>query len=135
MLIKSSLFKYQRKFLTPIYEVSKKYECNEANEANAKVTHKPDIRYYSPHRNTKGVVEFALARVDDVFNWARKTSMWPLTFGLACCAVEMMHMAAPRYDMDRYLNPKERILKIAQNLSTYLDMELYFDHLLDKRIL
>lgn len=28
--------------------------------------------------------------------------MWPLTFGLACCAVEMMHMAAPRYDMDRF---------------------------------
>lgn len=29
-------------------------------------------------------------------------SLWPLTFGLACCAVEMMHIAAPRYDMDRY---------------------------------
>ena len=32
----------------------------------------------------------------------RKGSLWPLTFGLACCAVEMMHIAAPRYDMDRY---------------------------------
>lgn len=31
-----------------------------------------------------------------------KGSVWPLTFGLACCAVEMMHIAAPRYDMDRY---------------------------------
>ena len=29
-------------------------------------------------------------------------SIWPLTFGLACCAVEMMHIAAPRYDMDRF---------------------------------
>merc|ERR1712227_684201 len=47
-------------------------------------------------------VDWALARMDDVVNWARKGSLWPLTFGLACCAVEMMHFAAPRYDMDRF---------------------------------
>ncbi len=39
--------------------------------------------------------------MDDLVNFARKGSLWPLTFGLACCAVEMMHMTASRYDMDR----------------------------------
>ncbi|RWS27760.1 NADH dehydrogenase [ubiquinone] iron-sulfur protein 7-like protein [Leptotrombidium deliense] len=56
---------------------------------------------YSPHLGAKNV-EFVLARTDDLVNWGRKSSLWPLTFGLACCAVEMMHTMAPRYDMWRY---------------------------------
>ena len=39
--------------------------------------------------------------LDIITNWARQSSLWPMTFGLACCAVEMMHLSAPRYDQDR----------------------------------
>ncbi len=45
---------------------------------------------------------FLLTTVEDVVNWARAGSLWPMTFGLACCAVEMMHSAAARYDLDRF---------------------------------
>eukprot|EP00121_Abeoforma_whisleri_P002810 Awhi_evm1s2528 len=45
--------------------------------------------------------EYAMTTMDKLANWGRSNSMWPMTFGLACCAVEMMHVAAPRYDMDR----------------------------------
>src|SRR4051812_50135052 len=40
--------------------------------------------------------------VDQAINWARQSSVWPLTFGLACCAIEMMAAGASRYDMDRF---------------------------------
>lgn len=49
----------------------------------------------------KNGAEYVLSTLDKVANWARQGSMWPMTFGLACCAVEMMHMAAARYDQDR----------------------------------
>ncbi len=45
---------------------------------------------------------FVTAKLDDLVNWARTGSMWPMTFGLACCAVEMMHVAASKYDLDRF---------------------------------
>ncbi|KAF4377974.1 hypothetical protein G4B88_004581 [Cannabis sativa] len=46
--------------------------------------------------------EFVISKVDDLMNWARRGSIWPMTFGLACCAVEMMHTGAARYDLDRF---------------------------------
>ena len=49
----------------------------------------------------KGKLEYVTTSIDKLLNWARSGSLWPMTFGLACCAVEMMHMAAARYDQDR----------------------------------
>src|SRR6202012_1832892 len=45
---------------------------------------------------------FVVASVDALVNWARTGSMWPRASGLACCAVEMMHAYAARYDLDRF---------------------------------
>ncbi len=55
-----------------------------------------------------GVLEYKfeeniiLTRVDWILNWARKSSLWPMTFGLACCAIEMMATGASRFDLDRF---------------------------------
>jgi NADH-quinone oxidoreductase subunit B len=45
---------------------------------------------------------FIITSVDRILSWARSNSLWPMTFGLACCAIEMMATAASRYDLDRF---------------------------------
>jgi len=65
------------------------------------VTAAPDVLL----KRALGEVEdkgFLVAKLDDVVNWARTGSLWPMTFGLACCAVEMMHTIGARYDLDRF---------------------------------
>src|ERR1700728_94099 len=56
-----------------------------------------DLTYGNP--TPEGVV---LGRLDSVVNWMRKGSIWPMTFGLACCAIEMMSMGAARFDIARF---------------------------------
>jgi NADH-quinone oxidoreductase subunit B len=48
---------------------------------------------------TEGII---LTSADKAINWARKNSIWPMTFGLACCAIEMMAMSASRFDIARF---------------------------------
>jgi NADH-quinone oxidoreductase B subunit len=73
-----------------------------------------DIKPYLPdelqneHQLFEGIQEevnskgFIVTQMDKLAAWAQSGSLWPMTFGLACCAVEMMHTAASRYDLDRF---------------------------------
>ncbi len=57
------------------------------------------VAYLAQEVSDKG---FVLTQADKIFDWARQGSMWPMTFGLACCAVEMIHSYMSRYDLDRF---------------------------------
>jgi len=56
-----------------------------------------DLTFGNP--TPEGVV---LTTLDSAVNWMRKGSIWPMTFGLACCAIEMMSMGAARFDIARF---------------------------------
>ena len=45
---------------------------------------------------------FVTTSLDKLINWTRTGSLWPVTFGLACCAIEMIHTGCARYDLDRF---------------------------------
>ena len=47
-------------------------------------------------------VDWLNTKISTIISWIKAGSIWPLTFGLACCAVEMMHAAVSRYDIDRF---------------------------------
>ena len=66
-----------------------------------------------------------LTTVEQAINWARQSSIWPMTFGLACCAIEMMAAGASRYDLDRFgagafrATPRQADLMIVAGTVTY----------------
>jgi NADH dehydrogenase (ubiquinone) Fe-S protein 7 len=93
---------------------------NASGNSSLSVTGKPRREVPLPSQEEKkGVMQYALyvllavvltremanvhlrTTLDQIANWARQGSLWPMTFGLACCAVEMMHLSTPRYDQDR----------------------------------
>ncbi len=64
----------------------------ENNELNSPGYEIPD--------DMKGVV--SITTIDKIYNWGRRSSVWPMMFGLACCAIEMIATAASRYDFSRF---------------------------------
>ncbi len=66
-----------------------------------------------------------VTQLDWAINWARKSSLWPMTFGLACCAIEMMAFGASRFDVDRFgagafrATPRQADLMIVAGTVTY----------------
>ena len=69
------------------------------NKKDGYVSGKPAFEEAAQDVKNKG---FVIAKIDQLFTWARTGSLWPMSFGLACCAVEMMHTGASRYDLDRF---------------------------------
>jgi hypothetical protein len=62
----------------------------------------PDAAFFDDLNSEVGDKGFLVTSTEDLFNWARTGSLWWMTFGLACCAVEMIHVNMPRYDMERF---------------------------------
>lgn len=63
-------------------------------------------------------------KLDDLINWGRKSSLWYLLFGLACCGIEMMQTGGPRADLDRFgsvfrATPRQSDLMIVAGTLTY----------------
>jgi NADH-quinone oxidoreductase subunit B len=63
---------------------------------------RPNDQFFSGVSNELADKGFLVTTTDDLINWARTGSLMWMTFGLACCAVEMMHTSMPRYDVERF---------------------------------
>ena len=62
----------------------------------------PEADYFNALQTEVNDKGFLVTSTEDLFQWARTGSLWWMTFGLACCAVEMIHVNMPRYDMERF---------------------------------
>ena len=85
---------------------------------------------------------FLVAPLEQLINWARAGSLWPAQFGLACCAIEMMSTAGPRYDVARFgmevfrASPRQSdVMIVAGRLSQKMApvMKLIYDQMLEPK--
>lgn len=88
----------------------------------------------NPERTGESGILFT--KLEDAVNWSRQNSLWWLTFGLACCAIEMMCLNTPKYDMERFgvmprNTPRQSDLMIVAGTVT-LKMAPMVKHLYDQ---
>jgi NADH-quinone oxidoreductase subunit B len=74
--------------------VDPKFQLSQPPELFARVDREAEVDEYGE--------SIVTTTIDKAINWARKNSIWPMSFGLACCAIEMMSMIASRYDISRF---------------------------------
>jgi NADH-quinone oxidoreductase subunit B len=72
---------------------------NPTNQGLDEALYQEPIKVFQDHMDKEG---FLVTQIDKLVTWAQSGSLWPMSFGLACCAVEMMQTAASRYDLDKY---------------------------------
>lgn len=88
------------------------------------LTQKPDFPG-DVYSDESGKTNFLITSVDALANWARSNSLWPLTFGTSCCAIEMMSAASAKYDWSRFgfevarATPRQADLIIVAGTITY----------------
>jgi NADH-quinone oxidoreductase subunit B len=82
-------------------------------------------KYYMSLNDTLQKDGFVTSKLDDLIDWARKNSIWPMPLGISCCAIEMMAFAGPRFDVSRFgsevfrFSPRQSDLLIVAGTVTY----------------
>jgi NADH-quinone oxidoreductase subunit B len=75
-------------------EAEPEFHLSQPPELFARIDNEPDVDPFGEN--------LILTTIDKAVNWGRKNAIWPMSFGLACCAIEMMSMIGSRFDISRF---------------------------------